>query len=127
MSHLLLVGGGHAHVEIVRRLAKRPVPGFGATIVSKDARPIYSGMVPGFVAGQYAADELEIDLPALAAAAGVRFVHAGVDRIDPRGCFAVLDNGETIPWVLASLDVGATVATRACPSRRAASCESGEH
>ncbi len=115
MKQLLLVGGGHAHVEVVRRFGLEPVPGWTVRVVSADAAPIYSGMVPGFVAGLYRADELAIDLPALCARAGASFVHDRVTRIDTRERRALLASGESVSFDLASLDVGSTVAGRELP------------
>src|SRR6266511_2465713 len=59
---LLLVGGGHAHIQILSAWAMDPVPGARLTVVVDRPVAIYSGMIPGFVAGQYRADELEIDV-----------------------------------------------------------------
>jgi selenide,water dikinase len=49
---LVLVGGGHAHVQVLRRLAMRPLASAHVTLVVDDPIAVYSGMVPGFVAGQ---------------------------------------------------------------------------
>ena len=61
---LVLVGGGHAHVQVIRRFAMRPLAGVRLTVVLDRPEAVYSGMVPGFVAGDYAAPELEIDVRA---------------------------------------------------------------
>jgi NADH dehydrogenase, FAD-containing subunit len=63
--HLVLVGGGHSHVEVLREWAHEPVPGVRLSVVSDGPRAVYSGMVPGFVAGQYRLAEIEIDVEAL--------------------------------------------------------------
>lgn len=115
MSDLLLVGGGHSHVEIVRRWGSAPPPGWRLTVVSRDLRPVYSGMVPGFVAGLYRAEELEIDLPDLCGRSGATLRHASVVRIDAQARRARLASGELLSWDLASIDVGSTVAGRDQP------------
>ena len=71
VHELVLVGGGHAHVQVLRGLAMRPLAGVHATLVVDEPIAVYSGMVPGFVAGQYRRDELEIDVRPLARRAGV--------------------------------------------------------
>ena len=68
--HLVLVGGGHSHVEVLRDWAREPVPGGRLTVVVDRPTAVYSGMVPGFVAGQYRLDEIEIDVHGLAQRAG---------------------------------------------------------
>lgn len=115
MSELILVGGGHSHVEIVRRWGERPLPGWGLTVVSRDLRPVYSGMVPGFVAGTYAAEQLEIDLPGLCARSGARLRHDTAMRVDAGARRVRLASGEELSYDLASLDVGSTVAGRDRP------------
>ena len=58
----MLVGGGHTHVQVLRRWMMRPLPGVRLSVVLDRPEAVYSGMVPGFVAGEYRAAELEIDV-----------------------------------------------------------------
>ena len=46
---LVLVGGGHAHIQVLKRWAMAPVPGVRLTLVVDRPIAVYSGMVPGFV------------------------------------------------------------------------------
>jgi selenide,water dikinase len=60
------------------------LPGLRITLVCSDAHTPYSGMLPGYVAGHYAYDEVHLDLVRLCAYAGARFVRAqvvGIDRV----------------------------------------------
>ena len=59
---LLLVGGGHSHVQVLKHFAMNPVPGVRLTLVSDADVAPYSGMVPGYIAGHYALDEIHIAL-----------------------------------------------------------------
>ena len=59
---LVLVGGGHAHIQVLKRWAMAPVSGARLTLVVDRSVAVYSGMVPGFVAGQYSREALEIDV-----------------------------------------------------------------
>ena len=81
--HLVLIGGGHSHVQVLESLADEPIPGFQVTVVVDSPIAIYSGMVPGFVAGQYGLADLEIDIQALAERAGAQVVVARALKIDP--------------------------------------------
>ena len=67
---LLLIGGGHAHAIALRRWGMAPLPGARVTLVNPDPSVLYTGMLPGYVAGHYAWDDLAIDLVKLARFAG---------------------------------------------------------
>jgi NADH dehydrogenase FAD-containing subunit len=66
MKHLVLLGGGHAHVHVLQQLARTPLAGVNVTLVSPYQRQIYSGMVPGWLAGHYTVDDCSIALSPLA-------------------------------------------------------------
>ena len=79
---LLLLGGGHSHVQVLKHFAMHPVPGIRLTLISDDYVSTYSGMVPGFIAGHYTLDEIQIALEPLCRAAGARFICARVTGLD---------------------------------------------
>ena len=74
LREVILVGGGHSHVQVLESLAGQPLADARVTVVVDKPIAIYSGMVPGFVAGQYKAEELEIDVPRLCQWAGVECI-----------------------------------------------------
>ncbi|MEZ4322151.1 MAG: selenide, water dikinase SelD [Myxococcota bacterium] len=117
MPEIVLVGGGHSHVQVLRQHAMRP---FDArlTVVVDDPVAVYSGMVPGLVAGQYAAHELEIDVRPLARRAGARVVVARVVRVDPGARELHLRERPPVRYDLASINIGATVAGLDTPGVR---------
>jgi selenide,water dikinase len=51
----VLVGGGHTHVQVLRKWMMHPLPGVHLSVVLDRPEAVYSGMVPGFVAGEYRA------------------------------------------------------------------------
>jgi len=105
----VLVGGGHAHVQVIRRWMMRPLAGVRLTVVLDRPEAVYSGMVPGFVAGDYAARELEIDVVPLARRAGARVVLAAATGLDPKAKRIALEGRPALSYDVASLDVGSTV------------------
>ena len=88
----------------------RPVPGVRLTVVVDRPTAVYSGMVPGFVAGQYRRDELEIDVRPLALRAGARFIATPAVGLDPRERLIHLTGRPPLRYDTAAFDVGSTVA-----------------
>ncbi|MDP1613145.1 MAG: hypothetical protein Q8M11_18980 [Sulfuritalea sp.] len=72
LRDIVLVGGGHSHVVVLRAFAMRPLPGLRLTLICTDTDTPYSGMLPGYIAGHYSFDEVHIDLRRLAEFAGAR-------------------------------------------------------
>ncbi|MBM7335424.1 selenide, water dikinase SelD [Alloalcanivorax marinus] len=112
---LVLVGGGHSHALVLRRLAMKPVPGLRVTLVSPDSLAAYSGMLPGLVAGHYDVAQTHVDLRRLCQATGARYVRARVTGLTPAARQLRLDDGGTLAYDWLSLDVGATPDLAAVP------------
>jgi selenide,water dikinase len=104
--HLLLVGGGHAHVFVLKSLAMRPEPRLRLTMISPSSYATYSGMVPGVLAGQYTLREAQIDVRALAARAQAAFLADRVVRIDAARRIVDLAERAPLAYDLLSLDIG---------------------
>jgi pyridine nucleotide-disulfide oxidoreductase family protein len=108
VARVLLCGGGHAHLEVLRRSWRTPDPRQQMTLVSPDAMFTYSGMVPGVIAGHYDAAEAQIPLAPLARVAGATFIEDRVMQIDLGVRVARLQSGSSLPFDVLSLDVGST-------------------
>jgi selenide,water dikinase len=109
-TDIVLLGGGHAHVHVLKAFAMRPESGVRLTLVTRDLETPYSGMLPGVVAGLYTEAEAHIDLMRLAAVTGTRLIHAeaiGLDRVRKR---VLLSGRPPIAYDLLSIDVGITPA-----------------
>jgi selenide,water dikinase len=115
VKRLLLVGGGHSHVEVVRRFGAAPPAGAETMLVSPWRHAPYSGMLPGLIAGHYDFHECHIDLEQLCRAARLTFRRAEVAALDPaRGIARFADGGECA-FDLLSLDVGSLPDALAVP------------
>jgi selenide, water dikinase len=106
VKQLLLLGGGHAHAFVLRSLIGAPVAGARVTLVTPNRHHLYSGMLPGLVAGHYALGECVIDLARLAARAGAAVVYDRVAALDPRRRTARLERGGELEYDVASLNLG---------------------
>lgn len=109
MKKLVLLGGGHAHVHVLKSLtmqAPKPFDEVEVTLISPYARQVYSGMLPGWVAGHYTIEECVIPLPPLAALAGVRFHQTAASRIDFLRSIIHCEDRQEIPFDLLSIDTG---------------------
>src|ERR1700676_4513501 len=105
---LVLVGGGHAHVHVLKRFGMRPADGVRLTLVTRDLETPYSGMLPGYVAGQYSFAECHIDLVRLARFAGARLIHDEAIGLDRSQRKVLCPPPPPIRYDLVSLDIGST-------------------
>ena len=105
---LVLIGGGHAQVYVLDSLAKQPLPGVAVTLIARDVETPYSGMLPGFIAGHYTADQCYLDLAPLAARAGARLIHDEANGIDRNARTVLCRNGPPVPYDIVALDIGST-------------------
>jgi len=113
VTQLVLAGGGHSHALLLRRWAMRPKqrPKGLITLVSRSSTTLYSGMVPGLVAGLYHRDQVTIDLRRLAKEAGVAFVQSEIQGLDLTSQTLRLEGRLQLPFTQVSLNVGAV----SCP------------
>jgi selenide,water dikinase len=106
VKELVLLGGGHAHLEVLRDFAAHPDDRRRVTLVTPYPWLTYSGMVPGLFAGHYEIDECTVDLRALAERAQAQIEQTSAIRVDTSDREVVCDNGARLHYDVLSLDVG---------------------
>ncbi len=111
---LLLIGGGHAHVELLRQLAIEPKPQYDIALFDPSPSVWFSAMLPGVIAGHYEASAAKINLWALCQRARVRFIQAAVNEVIADLQRVKVSNGETHYFDYLSLDIGSV--SRPIPS-----------
>ena len=105
---VVLVGGGHTHALVLRRLAMRPAPHIRLTLVSEQALTPYSGMLPGLVAGHYSYEDVHIDLNRLCRKVGARFIQARLTELDLAQQTIRFNDRASLPYDVLSIDTGST-------------------
>ena len=106
---LVLLGGGHSHVHVLKSLAAKvlePIEGVNVALISPYARQVYSGMLPGWVAGHYTIEQCVIPLPPLANSAGVHFHQTSATQIDFAKSVIHCADGQEVAFDLLSIDTG---------------------
>lgn len=92
---------------VLRRLRDFISKDLDVRVVNLGRAHVYSGMVPGVIAGHYAAADAEIDLARLALGAGAELVEAHAQRIDLAEKRVLLADGGAVDYDYLSINIGA--------------------
>lgn len=106
MKRLVLVGGGHAHLQVLKMLRTTHLKGVEIVLVTPRRLQIYSGMLPGWIAGLYSLAHCQIDLDALTQVSGVELILDTVVGMDARRRCVALTDGTHLEYDYLSLDIG---------------------
>ena len=112
---LLLAGAGHAHIGLLRRLsadrsknnASNALIDTDIHLISEQPHTLYSGMLPGWMAGHYQLDEISIDTKSLCLRAGVRFIQQSITKITAASNTVDTSGNERFDYDVLSLNTGA--------------------
>ena len=103
---LILLGAGHAHLEILRRFAASRLTGARITLISREPHSPYAGMLAGLIRGEHDFDAAHIDLRALSRAAGARLIVATATGLDLRNREISLTGRPALPFDVLSVNIG---------------------
>lgn len=107
MKRLILAGGGHGHVNILKELIKNPIKDLDIILISDYKRQYYSGMLSGFIENIYTEDEISFNLPKLSEAANVHFVLDNIVEINREKKY-VKTNNDIYYYDYLSMNLGST-------------------
>jgi len=105
-KHLVLLGAGCAHVQVLKSLARQGVGDVDVTLVAPHPQYIEHRMLAGYVAGQYTASDLCVPLlDRMVEKSGVNSILAQVRALDPAARRIELVSGDVLSYDVLSIAV----------------------
>jgi NADH dehydrogenase FAD-containing subunit len=108
-KHLVLAGGGHAHMLTLSNLRRFIEKGHRVTVIQPSEHHYYSGMGPGMLGRTYTPDDIRFATRRVVEKMGGAFVLGRIDRIDADARSVHLESGDSIPYDVISCNVGSQV------------------
>ena len=108
-KHLVLVGGGHAHLTSLKNLPTFRKRGHQVTLISPYPYHYYSGMGPGMLSGIYGPQEVRFHVKRMAEGQGAAFIRDKVIKVDPERRILLLSSGEKVTYDRVSFNTGSEV------------------
>ncbi len=106
---LVLVGGGHSHALVLRKMGMHPWPAdVRLTLITNLADTPYSGMLPCHISGLYDFDTAHIDLRPLTRFANCRLIMDEMIGLDSAEQKILCRDHPPIAYDTLSIDVGST-------------------
>ena len=112
-KHLVLVGGGHAHMMTLENISKFVEKGFKVTVIGPSFYHYYSGMGPGMLGGTYTPSDIRFATRDVVQKQGGIFVKDKVERIDPDNKEIYTKTGHTFTYDVLSFNAGSYVPMQA--------------
>jgi len=106
MKRLILLGAGHSHLLVLKRFARLSLPQIELLVVTPSPWQYYSGMIPGWMIGNYDLDEARIAVETqVKAAKGVLILDKAVS-ISAETRQIELAGGQCLTYDFLSIDIG---------------------
>ena len=105
-KQLVLIGGGHANVQVLRKLCMNEYRGLNIILISEGYEAIYSGMTPGYIKKFYSIEDISIDLQRLCFNAGATFIKDKVIKLDSKNQIIYLNDNPSISYDVLSINPG---------------------
>ena len=112
-KQLVLIGGGHANVQVLKKLCMNTIRGLHTILISENFEATYSGMTPGYIHKDYSKEEISIDLQRLCFNAGATFIKDKVVKIETNFQKLELQNLPSVHYDVLSINTGSISSTRA--------------
>ena len=108
-KHLVLVGGGHAHMVTLSNLHKFIEKGHRVTVIGPSPYHYYSGMGPGMLGNVYTPEDIRFATQHVVERQDGVFLLGRVVRVDPEKNAVWLESGESLSYDVISFNAGSYV------------------
>jgi NADH dehydrogenase FAD-containing subunit len=108
-KHLVLVGGGHAHMMTLANINAFVGKGHQVTVIGPSEHHYYSGMGPGMLGGTYSPSDIRFATKHVVEKQGGVFVLGKAVRVRPDERQIELESGGTVPYDVVSFNSGSYV------------------
>ncbi len=108
-KHLILAGGGHAHMMTLENIDKFIAKGFKVTVIGPSFHHYYSGMGPGMLGGTYSPGDIRFATRDVVQKQGGIFIKDRVIKIDPGKKELFTESGHTFIYDVLSFNAGSYV------------------
>ena len=122
IKQLVLIGGGHANVQILKKLCMNRIKGLHTILISEHFEATYSGMTPGYIHRDFSLEEISIDLQRLCFNAGATFIKDKVIKLETSNKKVVLQNYPSINYDLLSINTGSISNTKGIKIEKLSKC-----
>ena len=107
MKHLVLLGAGRAHLQVLQSLVALSLPGVHVTLVTPLPRLVFSELLSSFVAGHQPPVNCSISLAPLLDASGTTWLVRSAVTLEVQSRCLSLDDGSSLTYDVLSIDLPA--------------------
>jgi NADH dehydrogenase FAD-containing subunit len=108
-KHLVLVGGGHAHMVTLENIRRFVEKGVRVTVIGPSDFHYYSGMGPGMLGGTYSPERIRFATRNVVESQGGEFVTDRVTQVAPRERQVITRSGARINYDVVSFNAGSFI------------------
>jgi NADH dehydrogenase FAD-containing subunit len=115
-KHLVLVGGGHAHMVTLENISRFVKKGYRVSVIGPSMYHYYSGMGPGMLGQTYSPEQIRFATREVVEKQGGVFVKDYVTRIDPENRKVITRSGNEVLYDVVSCNAGSYIPMAAAGS-----------
>ncbi len=115
MKDIVLIGAGHAHLQVIEAFARQPIAAARLTVITDTPHAPYSGMLPGLIAGHYTFEDAHVDVAVLCRKAGARLLLNAATGLDLAAKTVLCEAHPPVGYDILSINIGSTPNTKSVP------------